>query len=144
MALKGYPSLYGSLHAISEPGGTTLTQALVTGGDSLEITVDPGEGRAFVRLHGRVGIDSSPTLRDRLLAILQGQPPKTIIVDLTEVSFIDAAGIATLLEALKIARTRQATLCLKGLQGRMARLFEVTGLQAVFETACKAGPSELR
>ncbi len=121
-----------------------MTQGLPSEGDSLDITVDHGKEQAFVRLHGRLGIDSSPTLRDRLLAILQEQPPKTIIVDLTQVSFIDAAGIATLLEALKIARNRRATLCLKGLQGRMVRLFEVTGLKAIFETGCKAGPSELR
>jgi anti-sigma B factor antagonist len=106
----------------------------VTEADSLHITVDGGEERAFVRLHGRVGIDSSPTLRDRLLAMLRGQPPKTIIVDLTKVSYMDASGIATLLEALKLARHRRSTLCLKGLQGRMVRLFEVMGLLALFET----------
>ena len=121
-----------------------LTGGLVTGGESLDITVERSEERALVRLHGHLGIDSSPDLRDRLLAILQRQPPKIIIVDLTEVSVIDAAGIATLLEALKVARNRQATLCLKGLQGRIVRLFEVTGLQAVFETGCKAVPPELR
>jgi anti-sigma B factor antagonist len=120
-----------------------LTEGLV-GGESLDITVEHGEERALVRLQGHLGIDSSPDLRDRLLAILQRQPPKTIVVDLTEVSVIDAAGIATLLEALKIARNRQATLCLKGLQGRIVRLFEVTGLQEVFETGCKASPPESR
>ena len=114
-----------------------MTHELITVGESLDIAVDHSDERAIVRLHGRLGIDSSPTLRDRLLAILQRQLPKTIIVDLTEVSFIDAAGIATLLEALKIARNRHMTLCLKGLQGRMARFFEITGLQAVFDTACK-------
>jgi len=125
-------------------GEVALTRELVTEGDSLDITVDGDKERTLVRLHGRLGIDSSPTLRDRLLAMFQGQPPKTIIVDLTEVSFIDAAGIATLLEGLKVARHHRATLCVKGLQGRMVRLFEVTGLQSVFETECKAGPPELR
>jgi anti-sigma B factor antagonist len=121
-----------------------LTRALVTGSDSLDVTVDHGEERAFVRLHGQLNIDSSPVLRDRLLAVLQGQPPKTIIVDLMELSFIEASGVATLLEALKIARNRHVTLCLKGLQGRVVRLFQVTGLQAVFETGCKDGSPELR
>jgi anti-anti-sigma factor len=116
-----------------------LTRELVSEAENLHIDVDYGEEGARVRLHGHLGIDSSPDLRDRLQSTLLGQPPKTIIVDLTEVSFIDAAGIATLLEALKIARNRQVTLCLSGLPGRMARLFELTGLQAVFEMACKAG-----
>jgi anti-sigma B factor antagonist len=119
-----------------------LTQAQVIDVDSLDITVDRDEERALVRLKGRVGLDSSPALRDRLLAILQGQPPKTIIVDLAEISFIDAAGIATLLEALKIARHRQSTLCLRGLHGRMVRLFEVTGLQAVL--GCNDALAKLR
>jgi anti-sigma B factor antagonist len=121
-----------------------LNGELVSEGEHLDITVDEGEERDLVRLNGRLGIDSSPSLRDRLLAILQKEPPKTVVVDLTEVSFIDAAGIATLLEALKIARNRRATLCLQGLQGRMVRLFEVTGLRAVFDAACKAGPAQLR
>jgi anti-sigma B factor antagonist len=130
---------------MSDRGGIVVTRESVTEDESLDITVDDGEERVFVRLHGRLGIDSSPTLRDRLLAILQGQPPKTIIVDLAEVSYMDASGIATLLEALKVARNRQATLCLKGLQGRMVRLFEVTGLLSVFETAgCKDALPELR
>ncbi len=121
-----------------------MTRELVTESDSLDINVEDGEERVLVRLHGRLGIDSSPDLRDRLLVILQGQPPKTIIVDLTEVSYMEASGIATLLEALKIARNRRATLCLKGLQGRIVRLFEVTGLNKVFETGCEAGSLELR
>jgi anti-sigma B factor antagonist len=129
---------------MNELGEIALTQGPVTEGDSLDIAVNHSEEGVLVRLSGRVGLDSSTTLRDRLLAILQEQPRQTIIVDLTEVSFIDAAGIATLLEALKIARSRQATLCLKGLQGRVVRLFEVTGLKAVFETGCKGAPPELR
>ena len=103
--------------------------------DDLEISVDHSEEGTLVRLHGRLGIDSSPDLRDRLLAILHGQAPKAVVVDVTQVSYIDTSGVATLLEALKIAHNRKTTLCLKGLQGRMARLFEVTGLMALFETA---------
>jgi anti-sigma B factor antagonist len=121
-----------------------LKRELVTGEESLDITVEHGEERAYVRLRGHLGLDSSPDLRDRLLAILKGQAPKTIIVDLTEVSYIGSSGIATLLEALKVARNRQATLCLKGLQGRMVHLFEVTGLLSVFEAGCKGASPELR
>ena len=130
---------------MSERREIAVTRELVTGAEDLDITVERGEERAIVRLRGRLVIDSSPDLRDRLLVMLQGQPPKTIIVDLTEVSFTDASGVATLLEALKVARNRQVTLCLKGLQGRVVRFFEVTGLLSVFETAgCKDALAELR
>jgi len=106
--------------------------------DTLEISVDHSEEGALVRLQGRLGIDSSPDLRERLLGILQGQTLKAVTVDLTEVSYIDASGIATLLEAFKVARNRQTRLCFKGLQSRVVRLFEVTGLLALFEAnGCK-------
>lgn len=111
----------------------------------LEIAVDEGEVGTLVRLRGRIGIESSPAFRDQLLAEIQGQSPKAVVVDLTEVSYIDASGVATLVEGLKIARGRQNTLCLKGLQGRALRLFEVTGLLHLFETnGCRSASTSSR
>ena len=113
--------------------------------DSLEIAVNHDGESVVMRLQGRLGIDSSPDLRERLLVTLQGQTPKAVTVDLTEVSYIDASGIATLLEALKIAHNRHTVLCLKGLQGRLVHLFEVTGLLALFETSgCRSESSGLK
>ena len=123
-------------------GGIRLTSGIVTATDGLEITVDDGEEGRFVRLHGRLSIDSSPGFRDLLLAMLRGQSPEAVIVDLTGVSYIDASGVATLVEGLKIARNRQSTLCLKGLEGRVLHLFEVTGLLTLFETSgCRSASS---
>lgn len=111
----------------------------------LEITVDEGEEGTLMRLRGRVGIESSPAFREQLLAEIQGQSPKALVVDVTEVSYIDASGIATLVEGLKIARGRKNTLCLKGLQGRALRLFEVTGLLHLFETnGCRSASTPSR
>jgi len=106
---------------------------MVTATD-LEITEDKGDEGTLVRLRGRLSIDSSPAFRDLLLAVLRRQSPAAVIVDLTEVSYMDASGIATLVEGLKTARNRQTTLCLQGLQGRVRHLFEVTGLLTLFET----------
>jgi len=100
----------------------------------LEIIVDDGGENNVLRLKGRLGIDSSPTLRNRLSAMLRTQSPKAVVVDLAEVSYIDGSGVATLLEALKWARNRETTLWLKGLQGRPLHLFEVAGVLHLFET----------
>src|SRR5271169_1507110 len=107
---------------------------MVTATD-LEITENTGEEGTVVGLRGRLSIDSSPAFRDRLLALLRQQSPAGVIVDLTEVSYMDASGVATLVEGLKAARNRQITLCLKGLQGRVRHLFEVTGLLTLFESS---------
>jgi len=101
--------------------------------EGLEITVDHGQEGTVLRLHGRLAIDSSPALRDRLLAMLQAPSPQAVIVDFTDVSYLDSSGMATLIEALRIAHLKQTTLCLQGLQGRLLHLFDVTGLSALFE-----------
>jgi anti-sigma B factor antagonist len=87
-----------------------------------------------VRLNGRIDVDSSPYLRDRLSAILSEEPlPRTITMDLAGVSYIETSGMATLIEALRIARQHQAIFCLQGLNASVLRLFEVTGVLALFE-----------
>jgi anti-sigma B factor antagonist len=93
----------------------------------------------LVRLNGRTTVDSSPDLRDRVLEVLSDEPsPRVVTVDLTGVTYIETSGIATLIEALKIARHRQMTFCLQGLGGSVLRLFEVTGVLALFEASdCK-------
>ena len=90
---------------------------------------------AIVRLNGRIDVDSSPDVRDCLLATLLGkQLVHAVTVDLGDVIHIEASGIATLVEALRVARHRQIRLDLQGLHGSALRLFEVTGLLPLFET----------
>jgi anti-sigma B factor antagonist len=63
-----------------------------------------------------------------------GTLPQTIIVDLAGIAYIETSGIATLIEALRIARHHQTNFRLQGLSGAVLRLFEVTGVLALFET----------
>jgi len=116
-----------------------LGQVLITSEGGFGITVLRSDDEVLVRLNGRTTVDSSPDLRDRLLQVLSDEPsPRVVTVDLTGVTYIEASGIATLIEALKIARHRQMTFCLQGLGGSVLRLFEVTGVLALFESSdCK-------
>jgi anti-sigma B factor antagonist len=117
-----------------------LRRVPITSEGGLGITVLQNDAEVLVRLNGRTTVDSSPDLRDRLLQVLAEEPsPRVVTVDLTGVTYIDASGVATLIEALKIARHRQMTLCLQGLDGSVRRLFEVTGVLALFE-ASDCGP----
>jgi len=110
-----------------------FNRGTIAANDTLEITVDQGTEGLWLRLRGRLNIDSSPDFRDRLLAILRAQPPGIVTVDMTDVSYIDASGIATLIEGLRIAHNRGLTLGLNGLQDRLVNLFKVSGVLALFE-----------
>jgi anti-sigma B factor antagonist len=88
----------------------------------------------MVRLSGRIDVESSPDLRERLHAVLSEESsPRTVTVDLAAVAYIETSGVATLIEALRTARRQQSSLRLQGLSGPVLRLFEVTGVQTLFE-----------
>jgi anti-sigma B factor antagonist len=117
-----------------ETGLRIVTRMAVTSGSNLKISVDQLGNDAIVRPNGRINVDSSPDLRDCLLAILSAEPlPRAISVDLADVSYIETSGIATLIEALRIARHHQVEFCLLGLGGSVLRLFEVTGVLTLFD-----------
>ena len=90
------------------------------------------ENGALACLYGRIDIDSSPAVRDQLIALLQAPHPRTVSIDLSGVTHIDSSGVATLIEALKIARNCKTELRLQGLHDRLHRLFEATGILSLF------------
>ena len=110
----------------------TTTESATT--RDLSIHVNDSEGGAVVCLSGRVSIDSSPDLRERLHAVLKRQSLPALTIDLAELTYMDCSGVATLIEALRIARSRKTLLQLKGLRDRPRHLLEVTGLLRLFET----------
>ena len=93
--------------------------------------VDTANG-ALASLKGRIDMDSSPAVRDRFVALLQAPHLRTLIVDLSGVTHIDSSGVATLIEALRIARACKTELRLQGLDDRLHRLFEATGILSLF------------
>ena len=111
-----------------------MTQLAIPSSGSLKITVDHGGQEAIVRPSGHINVHSSPDLRDCLQTILSTEPlPGTVTVDLAGVPNIETSGIATLIEALRIAGHHQIGFFLQGLDGSVLRLFEVTGALALFD-----------
>lgn len=100
---------------------------IITGGDS-----------ALTRIHGRFDIDSSPALRDRLLALFEAQHAKVASIDLSAVTHLDSSRVATLIEALRIARRHKTDVRLQGLEGRLLQLFQSTGILSLFSESTRA------
>lgn len=105
---------------------------------SAAIAIVSNEGDAVVRLCGSFDMDSSPAVRIRLLGLLETAHSRSVAIDLAAVTHIDSSGIATLIEALKVARLRQVELRLQGLHDQLLRLFEATGVTALFNGGARA------
>ena len=99
-----------------------------------EITVDvvPGSNQLTVAIAGRTTVDTSPDLRSVLFGLLRRGATPVVVIDFSAVSYLDMAGIATLLEALKAARERSVKLRLAGMSGQVRALAEVAQLDTIY------------
>jgi anti-sigma B factor antagonist len=86
----------------------------------------------IVSLQGRITINNANEMRRTLADGLLSRLPK-LTVDLSGVTYMDTSGLATLMEAMRIARQQGTRLVLGGIQNQPRYLLEVTDLDHVFE-----------
>ncbi|MEV4109772.1 STAS domain-containing protein [Nonomuraea sp. NPDC049695] len=80
-----------------------------------------------VRLSGELDMFTSPALRSRLLDILKSST-SLLILDLSEVSFCDASGLAVMVGIQQRARPMGITVALSSPRPFMSKLLRITGL----------------
>ncbi len=97
----------------------------------LKIRTTSAGGGSIVHLIGEVDLRTSPSLRSRLMHLLQDNPAR-IVVDLTRVSYMDSSGVGTLVEAKRLVERKGGQLVLAGLQPRVRSVFEITQLHTFF------------
>jgi anti-sigma B factor antagonist len=83
-----------------------------------------------LRLAGNVDLEHSPDIRKTLLDAVAERV--NVLVDLSEVTYIDSSGIACLVEALQTARSRGANLGLISVSRQAMRVLELARLDMVF------------
>jgi anti-sigma B factor antagonist len=87
-----------------------------------------------VAIHGRINCETSVEMRRMLSDALRAKPAK-LSVDLSNVSYIDTSGLATLVEAERIARRQGTRLILDGIHDQPRFLFDTAHLSQLFEMA---------
>jgi len=98
----------------------------------MEIEIKKIDGRAVLKLSGRVDMNTSPDFRKAALTLYTKGKCKDLIIDFTNVSYIDTSGLATLLEMLVMAKEKCAQLTLRGLNENVWYLIDVNGLTGFF------------
>ncbi|MDQ2751145.1 MAG: STAS domain-containing protein [Actinomycetota bacterium] len=83
-------------------------------------------------VRGEVDVYSAPALADGLNTLIAAGA-KAVIVDLTEVGFLDSTGLGVLVAARSAATEAGQTLPIACAHERILKLFKITGLDAVFE-----------
>jgi anti-sigma B factor antagonist len=98
---------------------------------TLAVSSERVPGGWLVDVSGEVDLHTAPRLRAALDAVTDdssGDAPADVVVDLTQVGFIDSTGLGELVGAHKALARRDATLHLAVTSGRILRLLSLTGL----------------
>jgi anti-sigma B factor antagonist len=101
--------------------------------DTLGIDVtstDDGKTQIFA-LHGSLDIATSPTLRAALMEAAEHKG-HLLVVDLSQLDFLDSTGLGALIGAHKRASEADGGVRLVAHEGQILRLLRITGLLDVF------------
>ena len=80
---------------------------------------------------GEVDVYTSPTLKERLLAVSDGDC-RLLVVALDGVGFIDSSGLGVLVGALRRMKERGAEMRLVCTRDQVLKILRITGLDKVF------------
>jgi len=92
----------------------------------------PNDTTCLLEVEGEVDVYTSPQLKQEIVN-LTDTGVKHIIIDLSKVEYLDSTGLGVLIGALKRLREVEGNLALVGPGMRILRIFEITGLDKIFD-----------
>lgn len=113
------------MHA--HPTRPGIIPAMVIG---FKLDVDERGSTRVVRLEGECDMATAPQLQETLQ---QFRPPAVdqVILDLSDLTFLDSSGIGVIVAALKRLREADGELKIAGASGPVLRVLEITGLDGI-------------
>jgi len=81
---------------------------------------------------GRLDVTSATKFR-REITEVAATKPKYLLIDLTDVSFMDSSGLGALVSALKSIRTVDGDMAICSLSEQVQMLFELTSMSKIFK-----------
>jgi anti-sigma B factor antagonist len=85
----------------------------------------------ILNLKGDIDLHHSPKLREVLQAKVKAKCGK-LLLDFSEVGYIDSSGLATLVEYYQGSRTYSGKICLAALSTRVKSVFDLVRLSEIF------------
>ncbi len=96
----------------------------------MDMTTEQINGATLLKLSGRFDVYAAPAV-ESLFQNIGTEVSSRIIVNLTNVNFIDSTGLATLIIGMKRCRQHQGDLVLCGVQQTVRVIFELTRLDKI-------------
>lgn len=90
------------------------------------------DGYAVIAATGELDVYTAPLLEEALGSCIDARQYR-LVVDLSEVSFLDSTGLGLLIKALKWTREHSGVLRIVVSSERIHKVFRVTGLDTVLQ-----------
>ncbi|REF00174.1 STAS domain-containing protein [Thermomonospora umbrina] len=84
-------------------------------------------------LSGELDVAGIATLNRRVDEACGARTPPRLVIDMTSVTFMDSCGLGGLVRSWKRVGGLQGRFVLVGLQPRVARVLDITGMRRAFE-----------
>jgi len=97
----------------------------------MEIQKSAEGGVTTIKLKGEIDLHGSPVLREEFRACA-AEKAERLLLDFTDVSYIDSSGLATLIEYVRESGAYDGKLALFGLQKKVRTIFDLVRLNELF------------
>ena len=99
---------------------------------NISIDVKEKESVLAVKVNGEIDAYTAPQLREKLFPLSEKEGVK-MVVDLSEVNYMDSTGLGVFVGVFKNVRAHNGEFKIVGLSDRLQRLFEITGLADIID-----------
>ena len=86
------------------------------------------DGELLIELSGEIDCGNAPVIHERVTMEIEDVPSQRLVIDMTEVTFIDSSGIRLLIQAKRSIEALGGTIEVRGVQPAARRVLEVTGV----------------
>ena len=93
-----------------------------------------GSDTLVVGVSGEIDLATAAPFEQELTDAIHDRDPQKVVVDLSDVTFMDSMALNALVRAFELQRTRLATMCLVSNDPRVLTLLEITRLNELLPT----------
>jgi anti-sigma B factor antagonist len=99
----------------------------------MQISIRCVDNATIFDISGDIDLANSPEVRKALLHEVRDNRRSRVVLNLSEVRYIDSSGVASLVESLKASRDIGSRFILVGLSGPAREVLQLSRLLKVFE-----------
>jgi anti-sigma B factor antagonist len=99
----------------------------------MQILIRRVDNATIVDVSGDIDLANSPEMRKTLLHEVRAKGSPRVVLNLSQVRYIDSSGVASLVEGLKASRDIGSRFILIGLSGAAREVLQLSRLVKVFE-----------